>query len=302
MDPARELQQALDYLEAHMDSDIDDAQLAVCLQGGVYHFQKLFSMLTGITLNEYIRMRRMTLAAAELQKGERVIDVALKYGYDSPDSFARAFARFHGIPPSEARQPGARLNTCSPLHIKLTLEGCNMMDYRMEHRPAQTLLGFKRHFDGAPFGAARGQQEEQLFVSTRASQWILRGMSRNEYDQDIVAIANVTGNGYDFWYAANPDAFSLEHLYDPAVTGIDFMDRFGFQTLTVEEGDYAVFRTSRSQSPVNDYMDLRKQIATDWLLGAGFILRDAPELAVYHWYYGDHRSQRFVEIWIPIKK
>lgn len=302
MDWVQGMQRAMDYLEAQMDGDVDYRQAAACAQADEYHFQKLFSMLTGMTLGEYVRMRRMTLAAAELRRGERVIDVALKYGYDSPDSFARAFARFHGMPPSEAKQPGARLNSCSPLHIKLTLEGGTMLDYRMEHMPSRTLLGIRRHFNGAPFGAERDRQEEALFVSTRASQWILRGMSDDEYDLDTVAITGVNAEGYDFWYVAKPDAYSLEHLYDPKVTGIDFMDRFGFETLEVPEGDYAVFRTARSRHPVDDYCLLRRRIASEWLPGAGYVLRDAPELAVYHWYRGDQKEQRFVEIRIPVEK
>ena len=302
MDWIQGLQRSLDYLEAHMDEEIDDGQVAACAGLGVNQFRKLFSMLTGKTLNEYIRMRRMTLAAAELQKGAKVIDVAVKYGYDSPDSFGRAFAAFHGMPPVEAKQPGARLASCSPLHIRLTLEGGTTMDYRMEHRPAQTLLGIRRHFEGVPFGPDRDRQEEQLFVSTRAAQWILRGLSDDGADTDMVAVTDVTGDGYDFWYAANPDKYSLEHLYDPSVTGIDFMERFGFETLEVPEGDYAVFSTARGRHPVEEYLRLRQRIASEWLPGAGYVLRDAPELGIYHWYMKDEKHKRYVEIWIPVEK
>ena len=97
-----------------------------------------------MTVGEYIRARRMTLAAQELAGTDmKVIDVALKYGYDSPDSFAKAFQRFHGILPSQAKEPGAPLRSMAPLHIKITLEGGNMLDYRIVEKAPFTIVGTK---------------------------------------------------------------------------------------------------------------------------------------------------------------
>lgn len=302
MDWINGMQRALSYIEENLCDEIDYARAAALAKTGEYHFERAFSMLTGMTLGEYIRARRLTLAAADLRRGMKVIDAAVKYGYNSPDSFARAFARFHGMPPSEVKSPSVRLNACSPLHIKLTLEGGNMLDYRIEHRTAQKLLGFKRRFEGAPFGREREAKEETLFVSTRAYQWILRGLSDNDYNSDVVALADMSDDGYTFWYCCRPDAYSLEHLYDPAVTGIDFMERFGFETLDVPAGDYAVFSTPRSGNPVEDYVRLREQVASEWLSSAGYTLRNAPELAVYHWYGGGEKQKRYIEIFIPIEK
>lgn len=296
------MQRALSYIEENLCEEIDYAKAAALAQTKEYHFQCLFSMLTGMTLGEYIRARRLTRAAADIRKGMKVIDVAVKYGYNSPDSFSRAFARFHGMPPGEARNLSVRLNSCLPLHIKLTLKGGRLMDYRIEHRPEQKYLGFKRHFEGAPFGRDRELQEEALFVSTRAYQWILRGLSDNDYNSDVVALADMSDDGYTFWYCCRPDAYSLEHLYDPAVTGIDFMERFGFETLDVPAGEYAVFSTPRSGRPVGDYVCLREQIASEWLPGSGYTLRNAPELAVYHWYGGGEKQKRYIEIFIPVEK
>lgn len=301
MDFINGMQQALSYIENHLDDDIDYAQIAAHAHSSEYHFQRAFSLLTGFTLGEYIRMPRLTRAASDLQRGMKVIDVAVKYGYDSPDSFARAFSKFHGLPPSEARLPSARLNACSPLHIKLILEGGNMIDYRIEHKPALTLLGIHRAFKGAPYGMHRAQQEEALFVSTRAHQWLLRGLSDENYQQDIVAVTDVTDEGYTFWYCNAPHDYALEHLYDPSVTGIDFMEKFGFETLNVPAGNYAIFRTPQSHHPIADYETLREQIAAQWLPGAGYTLRNAPEIAIYHWYTGDETPKRFIEIWLPVE-
>ena len=86
------------------------------------------------------------------------------------------------------------------------------------------------------------------------------------------------------------------------ICGIDFMDRFGLKTLDVPEGTYAVFQTPHTKYPVEDYMKLRENIATDWLPGSGYTLRKAPELAIYHWYTTpDNNKKRYIEIWIPVK-
>lgn len=163
------IQRALDYIEEHLTQEIDYEVLAREACSSFYHFQRVFSLLCGYTLGEYIRLRRLTLAGAELAAGKiRVIDAALKYGYDSPDSFARAFTRFHGVTPSSAREEGVRLNTFTRLSIKLSLEGGCSMDYRIENHPGMTLTGCCRRFDGVPHGPRRTKQEEMLFTSTRA--------------------------------------------------------------------------------------------------------------------------------------
>ena len=101
------IQRAINYIEDHVEDDIDIAAAAREAASSPFHFQRMFSMLTGITLGDYIRMRRLSLAGEELSAGEaKIIDVALKYGYDTPESFFRAFTRFHGIMPSEVKRDG----------------------------------------------------------------------------------------------------------------------------------------------------------------------------------------------------
>ena len=296
------MQHVLDYIEENIDAEISFEAMAKLTESGVYHLQRSFSLLTGMTLTEYIRQRRLTLAAGDLMRGMKVIDTALKYGYDFQDGFARAFVRFHGVLPGEVRDHAARLNACSPLHVSLTLKGGIMMEYRIERKSSIRLLGIQRHFDGAPFGTSRSSQEEELFCSTRAIQWLLRGMAFGSSDTDIVAVTDVNEEGYSFWYCAKPDDWSFDHLYDPTVTGIDFMERFEFKTLIVPEGSYAVFNTPHMKHPVEDYMKLREEIAAEWLPGSGYTLRNAPELGIYHWYPDPDKNKRYIEIWIPIEE
>ena len=129
------MQKAIDYIEAHLTEDIDYEKIAAESFSSSYHFQRIFSILCGYTLGEYIRFRRLSVAGAELASGkEKVIDVALKYGYDSPDSFAKAFQKFHGITPSKVRTDGTTLKSFSRLSIKISLEGGSTMQYKIEEK------------------------------------------------------------------------------------------------------------------------------------------------------------------------
>lgn len=139
---------AVAYIEENITEELDINKIAekACVSG--FYFQKIFRVLCGFTLGEYIRNRRLTLAAQELCSNHaKVIDVALKYGYDSPDSFARAFAAFHGINPSAAREQGNMLNSFAPLKIKLTLEGGTMLEYKIVEKSQFTVMGKSRRFN-----------------------------------------------------------------------------------------------------------------------------------------------------------
>ena len=135
------MQRAINYIEEHLTEDVDFESVAKASFSSTYHFQRVFSLLCGYTLGEYIRLRRLSLAGTELAGGKaRVIDVALKYGYDSPDSFAKAFQKFHGITPSEARIDGKVLKSFSRLSIKISLEGGSAMNYRIEEKEAFEII------------------------------------------------------------------------------------------------------------------------------------------------------------------
>lgn len=148
MDWIQGLQKAIDYTEAHLTEDLDYEKIAAHAFSSSFHFQRVFSLLTGITLGEYIRCRRLTMAGEELSLSKgKVIDLAMKYGYDSPESFTKAFARFHGISPSAARAPGAKLRSFSRLSIKLILEGGTIMNYRIENKNSLKVLARVEAFD-----------------------------------------------------------------------------------------------------------------------------------------------------------
>ncbi len=302
MDWITGLEKAIDYIEENLEGTIDYEKVAAQSFSSSYHFQRVFSILCGFTVGEYIRNRRLSLAGAELATSNaKIIDVALKYGYESPDSFAKAFQKFHGILPSQARNPGSNLKSFSRLVLKFSLEGGTIMNYRIETKPKMNLIGYKRRFEGMPYDALRSKQEENFFITTRAHQWILQGMSVYELS-NMCVITNTDENGYDFYIAAKPYDYFRDNLYNSDVTGIDFMEKFGFEELVVPERTYAVFETKKQQMPIPEYFEIRKQIAAQWLLNEDYQMVSAPEIAVYHWGAVGGYSERTIEIWIPIEK
>ena len=136
---------ALDYLEAHLNVDCDVAEAASVACSSPFHFQRMFYMLTGVTVAEYVRKRRLSLAAQELASSNiKVIDAALKYGYDTPEAFCKAFRKAHGLTPSAARRSGARLKVFPRLSFQISLKGDQEMDYRIVEKPAFSIVGKAR--------------------------------------------------------------------------------------------------------------------------------------------------------------
>ena len=302
MDWITGIQQAIDYIENNLTETIDYEEVAKRCYSSSYHFQRVFSILCGYTLGEYIRNRRLTLAGRELATtNAKVIDVALKYGYESPDSFAKAFQKFHGILPSQARNNGSNLKSFSRLVLKFSLEGGTTMNYRIETKPALTLLGYKKRFSGTPYDEARQHQEGDFFKTTRAHQWLLKGMS-NDKMSDYCVLSNFDDDGYDFYISVTTDAYERENLYNSEVTGINFMHKFGFEEIVIPERTYLIFETEKTKMPIPEYFEIRKQIAAEWLSNAEYQIVNAPELAVYHWGITGGYNGRTIEIWIPIEK
>jgi AraC family transcriptional regulator len=145
MDSLKKMNEALSYIEENLTDDIDFkevARLALCSE---YHFQRMFSFLAGVSLSEYIRRRRLTVAAFELNNSNiKVIDIAVKYGYSSPDSFTRAFQGLHGVTPSEARNNGKSLKAYPRMTFQLSIKGESEMNYRIEEKEAFGIVGITK--------------------------------------------------------------------------------------------------------------------------------------------------------------
>ncbi len=145
MDSLKNMNNAMKYIEENLTNEIDFKMVASIAHCSEYHFKRMFSFLAGITLSEYIRRRRLSLAALELNNSSiKVIDVAIKYGYNSPDSFTRAFQNLHGVTPSEARNNGQPLKAYPLMTFQLSIRGGNVMNYRVEQKEAFNIVGIMK--------------------------------------------------------------------------------------------------------------------------------------------------------------
>ena len=183
-------QASIDYIEQNLTKELDIGKIAKKAALSSFYYQRIFGAMCGMTVGEYIRERRMTLAAQELAGSDcKVIDIALKYGYDSPDSFTKAFQRFHGITPAQAREKSVDLRSLAPLHIKITLEGGTMLDYKIVEKAAFTVVGIKKSFN-----SETSYKEIPKFWGEWASDMKgLKGMFGVCSDMD--------GTNFDYWIA-----------------------------------------------------------------------------------------------------
>ncbi|WP_458415145.1 AraC family transcriptional regulator [Schinkia sp. CFF1] len=145
MDLLKSMNESMRYIEDTLTNDIDFKVVARIAHCSEFHFTRMFSFLAGITLSEYIRRRRLSLAAFELTNSNlKIIDIAVKYGYNSPDSFTRAFQNFHGVTPSEARNNGQQLKAFPPMTFQLSIKGGHEMNYRIEQKEGFNIVGIMK--------------------------------------------------------------------------------------------------------------------------------------------------------------
>lgn len=278
------MQKAIDYIEENLTSELEYEQIAAKSYFSSYHFQRMFGVLTGYTLGEYIRYRRLTLAGIDLTATkEKVIDIAWKYGYESPDSFAKAFCKFHGITPSAAREPGVVLRSFAPL--KIILEGGQTMNYRIETKPAMNLIGHKQYCIGAPTNP--DVKREETFAHWTTSRTQQRTMKKLRSEEHI-------------WYDVYADFTDEGFNHYIAVYGGENEGGFGLEQISVPESLYAVFETERQDSPDDEWLSLMKQIVSQWLPASGYVLTDKPQ--INRVVMDADPAKRYIEIWIPIER
>ena len=267
-------QASIDFIERNLAQELDIEVIAGKAALSPFYYQRIFGALCGMTVGEYIRARRMTLAAQALAATEaKVIDVALRYGYDSPDSFAKAFQRFHGITPSQAKEPGAPLKSFAPLHIKITWEGGNMLDYRITEKAPFTIIGVKR-----PFNSDTSYQEIPKFWD----EWMAQGDNRPILGTFGVCI-DMKGKEFDYWIA---------DLYFPWE---DIPE--GCETRVIPGGLWAQFPCT-----LETLQDTNTKIWSEWLPSLqGYTLADEYDIEVY--LPSEEGSDDMdCYIWIPLRK
>lgn len=275
---------AIQYVEDHITDELTVDMVADHVNISSFYFQKGFAMLCGFTISEYIRNRRLALAGNDLATGdERIIDIAMKYGYDSPDSFARAFSRFHGVPPTAARKDRVMLKSFAPLKIKLTLEGGYLMDCRIEKKEAFTVIANAKVFpyDGAKESVPQFWQEHYQ-----------TGKGKTVMGEYGINIDEKMGN----------DTF--EYLIADSYTEGKKVPE-GFVTRTIPELTWAVFPSVGAMPDA--LQDVNTKIFTEWLpalkeyeFAAGYCVEMYDDPTKYP--KGTQDEKYYCEIWIPVKQ
>lgn len=264
------IQNAVKYIEENLAEELDINEISAKAYLSPFYFQKIFSVLCGITIGEYIRNRRLTLAAQELSSGApRVLDLALKYGYESQDSFSRAFTRFHGISPSAAKKKGAELKNYAPIQIILSLKGGTIMDYRICEKAAFTIMGRMRKFNSDTSYEEIPKFWQEHYATGGGE--IIKGA--------FGACVDVDGKNFDYFIA---------DLYCPC-----FDIPKDCTTYTFPAGTWSVFPYS-GECP-NALQDVNTRIWSEWV----------PNCKEYE-LAGNYSIELYLspqngEIWIPIK-
>ncbi|MBM7583492.1 AraC family transcriptional regulator [Bacillus pakistanensis] len=289
MDLLENMNGALDYIEDHLTGDIDYKEVARISFCSEYHFKRMFSFLAGIALSEYIRRRRLTLAAFEIHNSSiRIIDAAMKYGYSSPDSFTRAFQNLHGITPSEARNNGQSLKAYPRMTFQLTIKGGNETNYRIEEKEAFRIVGIKKRVPIIFHGV-----NPEI-----ASMW---KTLNEEMIQTLKKLSNVNPLGLisastNFSEGRMEEKGELDHYIGAATT------KECPNNLTQLEVPALTWAVFESVGPFPDTLqDIWGRIYSEWFPSSSYEQTEGPEIL---WNEGkDVTSQTFKsEIWIPVLK
>ncbi|MEE4564121.1 AraC family transcriptional regulator [Paenibacillus polymyxa] len=280
------IKNALDLMEDRMQQPLNIDEIAKAAYSSPFHFQRMFYMLTGVTVAEYVRKRRLTLAAQELSLSTtKVLDVAFKYGYDSPESFSKAFRKVHGISPSEARNPGVNLKAFPRITFHLSLKGDQEMDYKIVEKAAFTVIG--KSIQVTTKNGENLREIPKFWDRLNADGTSDRIHALGTGD-DILGICLDMKHGEEtFSYL-----IAAEGNEDVAASN-------GLEARTIPAATWAVF-TSTGPMP-HSIQKVWQRIYQEWFPASNYEHSGGPELEVYT--MGDAHAEDYrSEVWIPITK
>lgn len=273
------LNSAISYIEEKLTEQIDYEQLGRIACCSAYHFQRMFTYMAGVPLSEYIRRRRMSLAAVDLQNGEKIIDVAGKYGYNSPTAFNRAFRAVHGIAPSAVRNEGALVKSFPPISFTITIKGAEEMNYRIETKEAFRIVGVS-----VPL-----EKEIEKNFATIPPKW--QEISMNGTLQRLIGMMDTPPMGV---LGASCCGDEEPWCYFIAVSSSK--PKADLEEYTVPAATWAVFPGSGTNESIQE---LERRIIMEWLPASGYEYGSAPDIEVY--LNPDPQNAQY-EVWIPVTK
>jgi AraC family transcriptional regulator len=280
MDWIGRLNEAVNYIEEHLTEEISYEKLAKIACCSTYHFQRMFAYMAGVPLSEYIRRRRMSLAAVDLQqKEEKVIDIALKYGYASPTAFNRAFQSVHGIAPSQVKEEGVSIKSFLPISFKIIVKGVENMNYRIEKKEAFRIVGvshplhqeIEKNFEIAPL----------MWQNAVMDGTLEKLVTMNDIDPKGLLGVSIC-NDLQEWNYYIAAASTRE-------TGTTLAE------YTIPPFTWAIFS---GEGPCPQAIQgLEQRIVTEWLPTSGYEYDNGPDIEVY--LNPDPQNAKF-EVWVPI--
>ncbi|GAA1277362.1 AraC family transcriptional regulator [Streptomyces javensis] len=281
------LNEALDHLDSRLNQRIEVAELARIAMTSEYHFRRLFSALAGISLSEYVRRRRLTLAGAEVLAGERtLLEIAVRYGYGSGEAFARAFRAMHGVGPGEARRAGASLNSQPRMSFRLVVEGSSSMRYRVVEKERFQVVGKKVRVPLVHEGVNPAIAE---FIRGLGQETVRRIAALS--DQEPEGILGVSDN----LDPSRAEGTELDY-YHGVVTGAAAPE--DLDALTVPAGAWAVFENSGPFPRALQF--LWRDVFTQWFPSNPYQSRPGPEILRTRLSQDGARAD--AELWIPVER
>ena len=275
---------ALDYIETNLDGEIDYAAVARMACCSPYHFQRVFTAVTDVTLSEYIRRRRLTQAALELRDTDsKVIDIAMKYGYQSADAFTRAFGGLHGITPSRARSQGARLKAYPRITFTLSIKGVIAMKYRIEEKKAFRVVGVKEQFSAVVEESFIELPKMWARCNADGTTEAICRLIEGELNGCLGICASFDGEKFDYWIAAPTSKVCPPNMYE----------------MEIPASTWAIFDVTGAMPKA--IQDVNRRIYSEWLPTSGYEHARTPDFELYP--EGDLSSPDYKsEIWIPVVK
>jgi AraC family transcriptional regulator len=279
------MRNAIRYIEDHLDSDFDMDEEARAARSSKYHFQRMFHMLTGVTVAEYVRRRRMTLAAQELALSKvKIIDIALKYGYESPEAFTKVFVKLHGFTPSAAREAGVKLKAYPRLSFHISMIGDQDMNYAMVEKESYPVVG-----KAIRVSCKNGENSREIpkFWQQSHETGLVDRLDNLNDEVETIGIC------MDF------DEVKEELTYMIAVRNTDDHIPDGLEERVIPAATWAVFE---SIGPMPDAIQkVWKRIYSEWFPASAYEHAGGPELEVYPIADASDENYR-CQVWIPVVK
>ncbi|SET51174.1 AraC family transcriptional regulator [Salinibacillus kushneri] len=277
------IQTAINYMEEHLLDDLSIENISRQANFSVFYFQRTFSILTDISVGEYLRRRRLTLAAHELMEtSAKVIDIAHKYGYETPEAFSKAFRRQHGVTPSDARKNKRKLKSYNRLVIQVNLKGAEPMQYKIVEREEFKIAGIKREFSLVDEQNNKGIPKMWEKVNADGTDELLFKLNNGAIEGVLGVCVENTSKSIDYWIGTSYEGKRPK----------------GLSMLEIPASKWAVFEVHGPMP--NAMQNVWKQIFSEWFPSSGYQHAGTPELEVYS-DEDPSNPDLYSEIWIPVK-